>query len=180
MIRTLSPPFFNFVFTPVDEGGVDVVATIAKSGHKVVSSGLRGYYVASQASWESIFTAELMPANLTAAERANVLGGAAAMWGETMDDSDIDTIVWPDTAAVAERLWSSPGGSDNPDAYDAAKAYDRIIPHRCRLYQRGIRAKPLDDRDGFGRRRLQAQCEAILPAATAGSLPPLSAMHGEL
>ena len=119
-----------------------------------------------------------MPANLSAAEQANVLGGAAAMWGETMDDSDIDTIVWPDTAAVAERLWSPPGGKENPNAYDAAAASMRIIPHRCRLYQRGIRAKPIDDRDGFGRRRLQAQCEAILPPATAGSQPPLS--HTEL
>lgn len=98
-----------------------------------------------------------------------------------MDDSDIDTIVWPGAAAVAERLWS-PGGDVNPDAYDIASAAARLIPHRCRLYQRGIRAKPVDDRDGFGRRRLQAQCEALLPAATAGSLAPLSAdsQHGEL
>ena len=56
----------------------------------------------------------------------------------------------------------------------------RLIPQRCRLYQRGIRAKPLDDRDGFGRRRLQAQCEALLPAAAAASLPPLSALFDEL
>ena len=103
----------------------------------------------------------------------------SAMWGETMDDSDIDTIVWPDTAAVAERLWSS-DSSSNPGAYDAEAATQRLIPHRCRLYQRGIRAKPIDDRDGFGRRRLQAQCEAILPAATAASLPPLSAQLREL
>ena len=109
-----------------------------------------------------------------------MLGGAAAMWGETMDDSCIDTIVWPDTAAVAERLWSSPGGEANPHAYAPGRAAARIIPHRCRLYQRGIRAKPLDDRDAFGRRRLQAQCESILPPATAGSLPPLSAAHDEL
>jgi len=50
----------------------------------------------------------------------------------------------------------------------------RLIPQRCRLYQRGIRARPMDDRDGFGRRRLQAQCETILPHAVAESLPPLS------
>ena len=31
---------------------------------------------------------------------------ATAMWGETMDDSDIDTMVWPDTCAAAERMWS--------------------------------------------------------------------------
>ena len=50
----------------------------------------------------------------------------------------------------------------------------RLMPQRCRLLQRGIRAKPLDDRDGFGRRRFQAQCETILPAKAAVSLPPFS------
>ena len=96
-----------------------------------------------------------------------------------MDDSDIDTIVWPDTCAAAERLWSAPV-SENPDAFDTASALERLIPHRCRMYQRGIRAKPLDDRDGFGRRRFQAQCETILPHKVAGSLPPLSHIHEHL
>ena len=185
------PVFWNSVYDsgvaiPVNavvhsyQGGVAAVAAIAKAGHKVISSGLKGYYVASQVSWESIFAEELMPNGLTAVEQARVLGGASAMWGETMDDSDIDSIVWPDTAAISERLWSLPKSAVNPDAYDAGKAALRLIPHRCRLYQRGIRAKPIDDRDGFGRRRLQAQCEAILPAAMAASLPPLSALPDEL
>jgi hypothetical protein len=95
------------------------------------------------------------------------------------DDSDIDTIIWPDTAAVGERVWSSPN-TTNPDAYNTDLALKRLIPHRCRLYQRGVRAKPLDDRDGFGRRRFQTQCETILPAAMAHSLPPLSAQFDEL
>ena len=115
-----------------------------------------------------------------------------------MDDSDIDTIVWPDTSALAERLWSRPADDPeaNPQAFDISAATLRLIPHRCRMYQRGIRAKPVDDRDGFGRRRLQEQyvllgfvscfchnlpssssrnrCETILPPETAKSLPPLS------
>ena len=162
------------------QGGSAAVARIAEAGHRVITSGLRGDYVASQAPWTEIFSEEIMPANLNAAAQARVLGAATAMWGETMDDSDIDTIVWPDTAALAERLWSS-GGDQNPAAYDAAAATMRMIPHRCRLYQRGIRAKTLDDRDGFGRRRLQAQCETLLPYSTGQSLPPLSAQsHSEL
>ena len=133
---------------------------------------------ASRAGRKSIFAEELMPDGLTAAEQANVLGGASAMWGETMDDSDIDTIVWPDTAAVAERLWSSPKSADNSDAYDAGQAALRLIPHRCRLLQRGIRAKPIHDCDGFGRRRLQAggavrghpaRHHGGLPAAAVGA-----------
>jgi hexosaminidase len=161
------------------QGGTLSVAKIAKAGVRVISSSLGGDYVASQSSWASIFVEELMPIGLTPAEQKNILGGAAAMWGETMDDSDIDTIVWPDTAAVAERLWSQPK-SINPTALDVDAATLRLIPHRCRLYQRGIRAKPLDDRDGFGRRRLQAQCETLLPLATAASLPPLTYINEEL
>lgn len=104
-----------------------------------------------------------MPPNLTPLEEEHVLGAEACMWGETMDDSDIDTLVWPDTAAVAERCWSQPGsvvppGSKVPDAYNVSQASNRIIPHRCRLYQRGIRSKAVDARDVFGRRRLQVQC----------------------
>ena len=34
------------------------------------------------------------------------------------DDSDIDTIVWPDTCAIAERLWSPADAS--PDTSQAA------------------------------------------------------------
>ena len=71
---------------------------------------------------------------------------------------------------VSSAVRSAPG----PGAFDAAGALLRLIPHRCRMYQRGVRAKSLDDRDGFGRRRFQQQCETILPHAVSSSLPPLS------
>lgn len=67
------------------------------------------------------------------------LGPHSAMWGERTDDGSIDTEVWPDTCAAAERLWSSAAFDFNP-----AAALLRLIPHRCRMYQRGIRAKSLD------------------------------------
>ncbi len=46
------------------------------------------------------------------------------------DDSDIDTIVWPDTCAIAERLWSPADASP-----DTSQALIRLIPQRCRMYQ---------------------------------------------
>ena len=104
------------------------------AGVRVIVSSLTGQYLAKQATWDTIFTEEIMPPGLTAAEQKYVLGGATAMWGETMDDSDIDTIVWPDTCAAAERLWSPPQSESHPDAFDVAGAKMRLIPHRCRMY----------------------------------------------
>jgi hexosaminidase len=43
---------------------------------------------------------------LTPEERARILGGEACMWSEFVTPGNVDTRVWPGTAAIAERLWS--------------------------------------------------------------------------
>ncbi|GJQ68253.1 hypothetical protein Trydic_g16861 [Trypoxylus dichotomus] len=65
-----------------------------------------------------------------------VLGGEVCMWGELVDDSNIDSRVWPRAAAAAERLWSDP--DDTP-----AEAEPRFYQHRNRLVDRGIKAEAL-------------------------------------
>ena len=79
----------------------------------------------------------VLPLDPTAISSVAVIGGAAAMWGETMDDSDIDTIVWPDTAAVAERLWS-PARFNN-----ATEAFPRLANFHCHMVRRGVSAASL-------------------------------------
>ncbi|XP_018336049.1 chitooligosaccharidolytic beta-N-acetylglucosaminidase isoform X2 [Agrilus planipennis] len=69
----------------------------------------------------------------------SVLGGEACMWGEYVDDTSIDSKVWPRAAAMAERLWSDPSSSTS-----AAEA--RFYRHRERLVARGIQADAVTPR----------------------------------
>jgi len=65
--------------------------------------------------------------------REQLLGGEAAMWSEQVDENNLDSRVWPRTAALAERLWTDPDS-------DWKDAEIRFINHRQRLVERGVRA----------------------------------------
>lgn len=56
-------------------------------------------------------------AALTSEQRKNVLGGEACMWTEFISPETIDSRMWPKSAAVAERLWSPMGVTDEADMY---------------------------------------------------------------
>jgi hexosaminidase len=74
---------------------------------------------------------------LNPAELALVLGGEACMWGEQADGDSMDTIIWPRTVAIGERLWSPESVTNVNDATV------RFAEQSCRLRQRGVRSAPL-------------------------------------
>lgn len=83
------------------------LANAAKKGYKTVLSN--GYYLDLVNSIEGHYLNDPLPKgnDLTTEERARVLGGEATMWSELVTPTTIDSRIWPRTAAIAERLWSS-------------------------------------------------------------------------
>ncbi|WP_426064869.1 beta-N-acetylhexosaminidase [Flavobacterium sp. DSP2-3-1] len=87
-----------------EAGGALIKA--AKSGYNTVLSN--GYYIDLMLGLESHYLNDPIPKKiiLSPEEKARVLGGEAAMWSELVTPLNIDSRIWPRTAAIAERLWS--------------------------------------------------------------------------
>ena len=111
-------------------GGSLVAA--AKNGYKTVLSN--GYYIDLMLSIQSHYLNDPIPKNiiLTAEEKARILGGEATMWSELVTPLNIDSRIWPRTAAIAERLWS------NENITDLNSLHKRLKTISFRLEELGI------------------------------------------
>jgi hexosaminidase len=72
-------------------------------------------------------------AALTPEQQHLVLGGEACMWSEYVTGENIDSRIWPRTAAIAERLWSP------QNVTDLDSMYRRIEDESWRLERLGLR-----------------------------------------
>ncbi len=68
-------------------------------------------------------------AALTDQEKARILGGEIAMWGEFVSPENVDSRIWPRAAAVAERLWSPQDVQDVSSMYARLVAVSRELDH---------------------------------------------------
>jgi hexosaminidase len=87
--------------------GQHSLAAAAKQGYRSILSF--GYYVDLMWPASKHYAVDPMSdaaANLSPDEKKLILGGEACMWSEYVSPENIDSRIWPRTAAIAERLWS--------------------------------------------------------------------------
>jgi hexosaminidase len=100
--------------------GQGSLAAAAKQGYRGILSF--GYYV--DLMWPASRHYAVDPisaaANLSPDEKRLILGGEACMWSEYVSPENIDSRIWPRTAAIAERLWSP------QDVTDVNSMYQRL------------------------------------------------------
>ena len=94
------------------------MAAAARQGNRALLSN--GYYIDLNQSAAFHYSSDPLGgdgASLTPEEKARVLGGEATMWSEYVTPENIDSRIWPRTAAIAERLWSPQDVKDTESMY---------------------------------------------------------------
>lgn len=71
-----------------------------------------------------------------------VVGGEVALWTEQTDTANLDTKLWPRTAAAAEVLWSGRRDAAGRERTTQA-ALPRLSALRRRLLAMGVQAEPV-------------------------------------
>jgi hexosaminidase len=107
--------------------GKESLYKIAKDGYPVLLSN--GYYLDMAYHADKYYENEPLSTNnnLTDTEKKNILGGEAAMWSELVNDKTIDSRIWPVTAAISERLWSTEENCNTEKLYKKLPAISNQI-----------------------------------------------------
>jgi hexosaminidase len=87
--------------------GPKSLADAAKQGYRGLLSS--GFYLDLMNSTASHYVVDPLgdaAAGLSSEELKRILGGEACMWAEFVSGENVDSRIWPRTAAIAERLWS--------------------------------------------------------------------------
>jgi hexosaminidase len=113
--------------------GYNYMYRAAKQGYQSVLSN--GYYIDLSHNAIKHYIIDPLPdtTTLTPQEQQRILGGEAPIWAELADAENVESRIWPRTAAIAERLWSQ-----NPPASEE-DMYRRLFIISHQLEEAGIR-----------------------------------------
>jgi len=98
--------------------GQQSLADAARQGYRGLLSS--GYYLDLMGTGASHYAVDPFAdgaASLSEEEKQKILGGEACMWAEYVSPENVDSRIWPRTAAIAERLWSPQNVTDINSMY---------------------------------------------------------------
>ncbi|MFL2582078.1 MAG: beta-N-acetylhexosaminidase [Flavobacteriales bacterium] len=97
--------------------GKESMIHAAKNGFPSLLSN--GYYLDKVYKIEDYYENDPLPKgiDLTESQQKMILGGEATMWSEIVDQTTIESRIWPSALAIAERLWSSSENCDTKNFY---------------------------------------------------------------
>jgi hexosaminidase len=98
--------------------GPESLAAAARQGYSGLLSN--GYYIDLMWPAYQHYVVDPMSgsaATLTPEEKQRILGGEATMWSEYVSPENIDSRIWPRSAAIAERFWSPQSVNDVNSMY---------------------------------------------------------------
>jgi hexosaminidase len=124
--------------------GQKSLAESARHGFSGILSA--GYYLDHMEPASTLYAVDPLDrdaANLTDEEKARILGGEVAMWGEFVSPENVDSRIWPRAAAVAERLWSPQEIKDVPSMYRRLDALSSEHEAMLERLADGAPAEPL-------------------------------------
>ncbi len=101
--------------------GPQFVGEAVRRGNRALLSA--GYYIDLNQAASEHYAADPEgdgPSTLNSEESKRILGGEATMWSEFVTPENVDSRIWPRTAAIAERFWSP------RDTRDVASMYTRL------------------------------------------------------
>jgi hexosaminidase len=89
----------------------------AREGYNAIWSA--SYYLDHMGPAEYHYLSDPLPADskLTKEQASHIVGGEVCMWGEFVWQENIDSRIWPRSAAVAERFWSPRDVNNVADMY---------------------------------------------------------------
>jgi hexosaminidase len=134
--------------------GQKALAEAARHGFLSILSA--GYYLDHMEPASTLYAVDPLngaAASLTDEEKARILGGEIAMWGEFVSPENVDSRIWPRAAAVAERLWSP------AETMDVASMYRRLSAVNRELDQRGLKHN-----SGYPPEPLKTLADVVTPA----------------
>jgi hexosaminidase len=120
--------------------GRESLLEAAKRGYRGILSN--GYYIdLNQPASEHYLVDPLegIADKLTPEQTASILGGEATIWSEFVTEDNIDSRIWPRTAAIAERYWSP------ANVRDVDSMYERMGEEAVRLQYEGITPKASEE-----------------------------------